>query len=70
LPDVHERHGVGGDRRVVWGTSIERLRRFGINQISIPASTVISASPFYHGETLGHVLQAETDALFRNRKRS
>ncbi len=58
---------IGG---VVWGTSIEQLRRFGINQISIPATTVIGASPFYHGGILGHVLQAETDALFRNRKHS
>ena len=55
---------------VVWGTSIEQLREFGINQISIPAATVIGASPFYRGEILGHVLQAETDALFRNRERS
>jgi len=59
--------GMGG---VVWGTSIEQLRQFGINQILIPATTVIGASAFYHGEILGHVLQAETDALFRNRKRS
>jgi len=59
--------GMGG---VVWGTSIEQLRQFGINQILIPAATLISASAFYHGEILGHVLQAETDALFRNRKRS
>jgi tRNA(Arg) A34 adenosine deaminase TadA len=55
---------------VVWGTSVEQLRQFGINQILIPATTVIGASPFYHGEILGHVLQAETDALFRNRERS
>lgn len=55
---------------VVWGTSIERLRQFGINQIMIPATTVIAASPFYHGQVLGDVLQAETDALFRDRKRS
>jgi hypothetical protein len=54
----------------VWGTSIEQLRQFGINQISIAATTVIGAAPFYHGEILGHVLQAETDALFRNRQRS
>src|ERR1700730_6776422 len=59
--------GMGG---VVWGTSIEQLRQFGINQILVPATTVIGASAFYHGEILGHVLQAETDALFRNRKRS
>ena len=58
--------GVGG---VVYGTSIEQLRQFGINQILIPATTVIGASPFYHGEILGHILQAETDTLFRNRTR-
>jgi hypothetical protein len=34
----------------------------------IPATTVIAAAPFYRGEILGHVLQAETDALFRNRE--
>ena len=55
---------------VVWGTSIAQLREFGIRQILIPANAVIAASPFYHGEILGHVLQAETDALFRNRQRS
>ena len=55
---------------VVWGTSIEQLRQFGINQILLPATTVIGASEFYHGGILGHVLEAETDALFRNRKRS
>jgi tRNA(Arg) A34 adenosine deaminase TadA len=59
--------GIGG---VVWGTSIEQLRQFGINQILVPATTVIGGSAFYHGEILGQVLQAETDALFRNRKRS
>ena len=58
--------GVGS---VVYGTSIEQLRQFGINQILIPATTVISASPFYHAEILGHILQAETDTLFRNRTR-
>jgi len=59
--------GMGG---VVWGTSIEQLRQFGINQIMIPATTVIGGSAFYRGEILGHVLQTETDALFQNRKRS
>ena len=59
--------GMGG---VVWGTSIEQLRQFGIKQILIPAATMIGASPFYRGQILGHVLQAETDALFRHRTRS
>jgi tRNA(adenine34) deaminase len=61
------RAGMGG---VVWGTSIEKLRRFGINQILIPATAVIAAAPFYHGSILGQVLEADTDALFRNRQRS
>jgi tRNA(adenine34) deaminase len=59
--------GMGG---VVWGTPIEQLRQFGINQIMIPATAVTGASAFYRGEILGRVLQAETDALFRDRKRS
>ena len=44
--------------------------RLRVNQILIPATAVIGAWAFYHGEILGHVLQAETDALFHNRKRS
>jgi tRNA(adenine34) deaminase len=59
--------GMGG---VVWGTSIEKLREVGIDQILISATAVIGAAPFYHGATLGAVLQAETDALFVNRKRT
>jgi tRNA(adenine34) deaminase len=58
--------GTGG---VVWGTSIKKLRRFGINQIMIPASAISAAAPFYRGSILGPVLQTETDALFRDRKR-
>jgi hypothetical protein len=30
---------------------------------------VIAAAPLYRGETLCHVLESETDALFFNRKR-
>ena len=58
--------GLGG---VVWGTSVETLHEVGINQIMIPATTVIGASLFYNGEILGGVLKAETDALFINRRR-
>ena len=57
---------IGG---VVYGTSIEKLRQVGIDQILLPATTVIAAAPFYRGEILGHVLESETDALFVNRKR-
>jgi len=45
------------------------LRQFGIDQILVPATTVTDAAPFYHGAIRGDVLQTETDALFRNRKR-
>jgi tRNA(adenine34) deaminase len=57
---------IGG---VVYGTSIEKLRQVGIDQILLPATAVIAAAPFYHGEILGLVLAAETDALFENRQR-
>jgi tRNA(adenine34) deaminase len=57
---------IGG---VVYGTPIEKLQQVGINQILLPATTVIAAAPFFHGEILGHVLQSETDALFINRNR-
>jgi tRNA(Arg) A34 adenosine deaminase TadA len=57
---------IGG---VVYGTSIEKLRQVGIDQILLPATTVIAAAPFHRGEILGHVLESETDALFVNRKR-
>ena len=57
---------IGG---VVYGTSIEKLQQVGIEQILIPATAVIAAVPFYRGEILGHVLEAETDVLFVNRPR-
>jgi tRNA(adenine34) deaminase len=38
--------------------------------INITAKTVIDASPFYKGTLLGGVLQAETDRLFMERKKS
>ena len=57
---------IGG---VAYGTSIEKLRGFGIDQILIPATAVIAAAPFYQGELFGPLLASETDALFANRKR-
>ena len=52
--------GVGG---VVYGTSIEKLRQVGIDQILIPATAVIGASPFYHGEILGHAKVIDGEAV-------
>jgi tRNA(adenine34) deaminase len=53
--------GIGG---VIFGTDLAGLKRAGIDQIDIPAATVVAASPFWHGEVLGGVLASETDALF------
>ncbi|MGZ5909103.1 MAG: nucleoside deaminase [Reyranella sp.] len=59
--------GIGG---VVFGTSLEGIRRAGIDQINIPARTVVDASPFYKGTLQGGVLQNETDRLFLERKKN
>ena len=58
--------GIGG---VVYGSSIRALTEAGIAQITIDASAVRDAAPFYRGQILGGVLRAETDALFRDRRR-
>jgi tRNA(Arg) A34 adenosine deaminase TadA len=58
--------GIGG---VVYGSSISTLAQAGIAQIMIDASAVRAAAPFYRGQIMGGVLRAETDALFRNRRR-
>jgi tRNA(adenine34) deaminase len=57
---------IGG---VVFASSIDDIRRAGIDQIDIAAKSVVDASPFYHGMLLGGVLRAETDQLFMQRNR-
>jgi hypothetical protein len=47
----------------VFGSSIDGIRRAGIDQINITAKTVIDASPFYKGTLLGGVLQADRSAV-------
>jgi tRNA(Arg) A34 adenosine deaminase TadA len=54
--------GIGG---VIFGTSLAGLKKAGIDQIDIPAATIVAASPFWHGELLGGVLASETDPLFK-----
>lgn len=58
--------GIGG---VVYASSIDAIRAAGIDQIGIRAQSVQDASPFYNGTLLGGVLSAETDRMFRERKR-
>jgi len=54
---------------VLYGSSITALEEAGIAQITIGASVVRDASPFYRGRIVGVAVRAETDALFRNRQR-
>ena len=58
--------GIGG---VVFASSIQGILAAGIGQINITAKQVADASPFYSGLLLGGVLAAETDKMFRERKR-
>ncbi len=59
--------GIGG---VVFASSIDGIRRAGIEQINITARAVAEASPFYSGLLLGGVLAAETDRMFMERRKS
>lgn len=58
--------GIGG---VVFASSIDGIRRAGIDQIDITARAVADATPFWKGLLLGGVLAAETDRLFLERRR-
>jgi tRNA(Arg) A34 adenosine deaminase TadA len=54
-----------GIPRVVYGTSIETLKRMGWRQIDIPALEVVRCMPGVACEISGGVLEDECDALFR-----
>ncbi|MET9183224.1 nucleoside deaminase [Kitasatospora aureofaciens] len=56
-----------GIAQVAWGTSIEGLRRTGLDQIDLSATAVAEAAKsFYHPQLLlGGVLADRTDELFR-----
>jgi tRNA(adenine34) deaminase len=54
-----------GIRRVVFGTSIETLRKLGWRQIEIPAAEVVRRTPLAQCELIGAVLERECDDLFR-----
>jgi tRNA(adenine34) deaminase len=58
--------GTGG---VVYGGSITAPAPVGIAQIRIDASAVGVGAPFYRCQIEGGVVHAETEALFRNRRR-
>jgi tRNA(adenine34) deaminase len=58
--------GIGG---VVFASSIDGIKRSGIDQIQITAKAVADASPFYSGLLLGGVLAADTDQMFMDRQR-
>jgi tRNA(Arg) A34 adenosine deaminase TadA len=54
-----------GIRRVIFGTSIETLRKLGWRQIEIPAAEVVRRTPEAQCELIGAVLERECDDLFR-----
>lgn len=54
-----------GIPRVVYGTSVERLKELGWNQIDIRAQEVVERAAFGQCQLMGGVLEAECDALFR-----
>lgn len=54
-----------GISQVVYGTSIQDMIRFGINQIRLESPTVAAAAPFYDGSIVGGVLRERTDEIIR-----
>ena len=58
-----------GIRRVIFGTSIETLRKLGWRQIEIPAAEVVRRTPEAQCELIGAVLERECDDLFRVARR-
>lgn len=55
--------------RVVFGTSIQTLKRLGLPHIDLPASEVSNRSNFNHFELTGGVLEVECDVLFEEMAR-
>lgn len=58
-----------GIRRVVFGTSIEALRKLGWRQIEIRGAEVVRRTPDAQCELSGAVLETECDDLFRIERR-
>jgi len=58
--------GIGG---VVFASSIDGIRRAGIEQIGLTARQVAEAAPFYRGLLVGGILAVETDRMFMERQR-
>ena len=58
--------GIGG---VVFASSIDGIRRAGIDQIGLTARQVAEAAPFYKGLLVGGILADETDRMFMGRQR-
>lgn len=59
-----------GIPRVVFGTSIKHLKKYGWKQIDLPAAEVNKKSSFYKGTLTGGVFSEKTDLLFAAPKRS
>lgn len=54
-----------GIPRVIYGTSIRKLKDLGWNQIDLRAEELVRLTPFAKCEILGGLLQSDCDQLFR-----
>lgn len=54
-----------GIPELVFGTSIQTLKRLGWNQIDIPAHEVARRTPFQRCKLIGGILERDCDALFQ-----
>ena len=59
-----------GIPRVIYGTSISRLKDLGWNQIDVTAEELVRRTPFAECEVLGGFLQSDCDQLFREARES
>ncbi len=50
--------------KVVYATSIRKLKNIGLNQIGLESPTVAGAAPFYSGEIISGVLEDRTNLMF------
>jgi tRNA(Arg) A34 adenosine deaminase TadA len=55
-----------GISRIVFGVSVDQLRRWGWRQIGIPAEEVVRRMPGAACEVTGGILETECARLFEN----
>jgi tRNA(adenine34) deaminase len=51
---------------VIYGTSVEKLIKLGVNQFCLDSPTIAAAAPFYSGRIVGGVLRERADPIYRD----